>query len=250
MNKTTQTWRRLLVGGVIIATGLSACGRTGHLGRAPQMTDAERGAEFQSMLAPDPMLMSLPSGNEGTASLWTNSRNSLVADRRASTRGDILTVVIEINDRAEIQNSSGRSRKASDDVSIPALAGLPQRAMQSMPEGATFDPLIEADSSSTYKGSGNISRRDKMTLRVAATVVEKLPNGVLRIEGSQEVRVNFEVRVLTVSGFVRPSDVGRENEVAYDRIAGARISYGGRGQISDVQQPRYGQQISDMILPY
>ena len=132
----------------------------------------------------------------------------------------------------------------------PSLAGLPQRIDDMLPEGASMDELAEAKSSSSFKGSGNISRRDKVTLRVAATVVERLPNGVLRIEGTQEVRINYEVRVLTVSGFVRPSDIGRRNEIAYDRIAGARISYGGRGQISDVQQPRYGQQVADILLPY
>ncbi|MTH78910.1 flagellar basal body L-ring protein FlgH [Paracoccus aestuariivivens] len=250
MSRNKRNLPRLLLGGLAVATGLSACGRADHLGRQPSMTNPEQSAEFQAMVAPDAMLTGLPEQNETSASLWTTSQNSLVADRRASTRGDILTVVIEIDDRAEIQNSSGRSRSASDKVSIPALAGLPQRAASVLPEGASMDELVEADSSSTFKGSGNISRRDKMTLRVAATVVEKMPNGVLRIEGSQEVRVNFEVRVLTVSGFVRPSDIGRKNEVAYDRIAGARISYGGRGHINDVQQPRYGQQVADMILPY
>ena len=113
-----------------------------------------------------------------------------------------------------------------------------------------MDELAEAKASSSYKGAGNISRRDKLTLRVAATVVDRLPNGVLRIQGTQEVRVNYEVRELTVSGFVRPSDIGRRNEIAYDRIAGARISYGGHGQISDVQQPRYGQQVADILLPF
>lgn len=110
--------------------------------------------------------------------------------------------------------------------------------------------LASAKGASTFKGAGNISRRDKLTLRVAATVIDTLPNGVLHIQGSQEVRVNYEVRELTVSGFVRPTDISRDNEVAYDRIAGARISYGGHGQISDVQQPRYGQQLADIVLPY
>jgi len=95
-----------------------------------------------------------------------------------------------------------------------------------------------------------VARREKLTLRVAATITEKLPNGVLRIQGSQEVRVNFEVRELVVQGFVRPEDISRQNEITYDKIAGARISYGGRGQITDVQQPRYGQQVADIILPF
>ena len=95
-----------------------------------------------------------------------------------------------------------------------------------------------------------INGKEKLTLRVAATILERLPNGVLRIQGSQEVRVNFEVRELIVTGFVRPEDISRQNEITYDKIAGARISYGGRGQITDVQQPRLGQQVADIILPF
>ena len=109
---------------------------------------------------------------------------------------------------------------------------------------------VSTTSKSGSSGDGSVSRNEKLTLRVAATVVEKLPNGVLRIEGSQEVRVNFEIRELLVSGYVRPADISRKNEITYDKIASARISYGGRGQITDVQQPRYGQQIADIILPF
>lgn len=229
---------------------MSACGRVSHIGQTPDMTEPESSVEFQAMTASGYGVGELPDRPDSAASLWTTNQNSLVADRRASTRGDILTVVIEIDDRAEIQNSSDRSRSAADKLGIPQMVGLPQRLDDMLPEGASMEELAEAKGSSTYKGSGNISRRDKLTLRVAATVVDRLPNGVLRIQGTQEVRVNFELRELTVSGFVRPSDIGRRNEIAYDRIAGARISYGGRGQISDVQQPRYGQQVADIILPY
>lgn len=175
---------------------------------------------------------------------------SLVSDKRATERGDILTVVIEIDDKAEFQNTSGRSRSATDKVGIPNLMGIPQRIDKMLPDGASMEDLADASANSSYKGSGNISRREKLTLRVAATIIDILPNGVLRVQGSQEVRVNNEVRELTVSGFVRPADIGRRNEIAYDRIAGARISYGGRGNITDVQQPRYGQQIADILLPY
>ena len=158
--------------------------------------------------------------------------------------------MIEIDDRAEISNSSGRSRSSRESASIPQMMGIPQRLADKLPEGASFDELADASASSSYRGNGNISRRDKLTLRVAATVIDRLPNGSLHISGTQEVRVNHELRELTVSGFVRPGDIDRNNEIAYDRIAGARISYGGRGQISDVQQPRYGQQIADILLPY
>ncbi|WP_136649854.1 flagellar basal body L-ring protein FlgH [Paracoccus aeridis] len=246
----TRAAARLPVLILCAAAALSGCARVANVGQPPRMSEPRATEEFQAMTEPQIIFPDQPVRPDASASLWTNQPMSLVGDRRASTRGDILTVVIEIDDRAEMSNSSGRQRAAGEKVSIPSLAGLPQRIDEILPEGASMEELAEAKSSSSYKGSGSISRRDKLTLRVAATIVDTLPNGILRIQGTQEVRVNYEMRELTVSGFVRPSDVDRRNEIAYDRIAGARISYGGRGQISDVQQPRYGQQLADIALPY
>ncbi|MCF3973420.1 flagellar basal body L-ring protein FlgH [Paracoccus salsus] len=235
---------------VCILLALGACSRAANIGQPPTLTSPRDSEEFIAMTNP-PLEIPVDSGRpEAAASLWAGTTSSLISDRRAATRGDILTVTIQIDDRAEISNSSGRSRAADDNVSLSQMAGIPQRLGDKLPEGASFDNLAEASSSSSYKGSGNISRRDKLTLRVAATVIDRLPNGTLQIEGTQEVRVNYELRELTVSGFVRPADIDRNNEIQYDRIAGARISYGGRGQITDVQQPRYGQQIADILLPY
>lgn len=229
---------------------LGACGRVGDIGRPPELTSPRQSEEFTAMTNP-PLEIPVTSGRaEAAASLWTGTHSSLLSDRRAAVRGDILTVVIRIDDRAEISNTSGRSRNTRESLGIPDLMGVPQRLSGRMPEGASFDDLVDVNSSSTYRGTGNIARRDRLTLRVAATVVDRLPNGTLQIQGTQEVRVNFELRELTVAGFVRPADIDRNNEIAYDRIAGARISYGGRGQITDVQQPRYGQQLTDIILPY
>jgi flagellar L-ring protein precursor FlgH len=109
---------------------------------------------------------------------------------------------------------------------------------------------VELGSSSSASGKGSVKRSEKLELRVAATVVDVLPNGVLAISGSQELRVNFEMRELLVTGYVRPQDISRKNEITYDKIASARVSYGGRGQITDMQQPRYGQQVLDAILPF
>jgi flagellar L-ring protein precursor FlgH len=185
------------------------------------------------------------------ASLWSGNRDSLLGDRRAVQRGDILTVVIEIDDQAQISNSTDRSRAGSESMQIPEFLGIPQRIDSKILNGTgSLSDAVSTDSSSSYQGDGSVSRKEKLTLRVAATVVERMPNGVLRIQGSQEVRVNFELRELLVSGFVRPEDISRQNEVTYDKIAGARISYGGRGQITDVQQPRYGQQITDIVMPF
>ena len=133
---------------------------------------------------------------------------------------------------------------------MPQLLGLPQRLDEQLPSGATSANAVSTAQSSSSTGAGSVRRNEKLTLRIAATVVEVMRNGVLRIQGTQEVRVNFKLRELIVTGFVRPGDISRQNEITYDKIAAARISYGGRGQITDVQQPRIGQQIADIILPF
>lgn len=233
---------------ILALAALAACGRLDQVGRAPEFTPTEGSNEYYAMTnAAFPAAEEPP---EDQASLWNASRQSLLGDRRAATRGDILTVVIEIDDRAEISNSSERSRNGRERMAIPSLVGIPQRIDDALPEGASLNPAVDFSSSGSSSGEGAVRRREKLTLRVAATVVEVLPNGVLRIEGTQEVRVNFEMRELIVTGYVRPADITRQNEITYDKIAAARISYGGRGQITDVQQPRLGQQVADILLPF
>lgn len=231
-------------------TLLAACGRMEQVGRAPDFTPLEGSYQYSAMYSA-PLPENAPrDGPTDAASLWQAGSSSLFGDRRAAQRGDILTVVIEINDSAEIKNATGRSRAGSEKMGIPSLFGVPESVNPDLAEGATLDDAVNTTSQSSYKGDGSVKRNEKLTLRVAATVVEQLPNGVLRIEGQQEVRVNYEMRVLLVTGYVRPIDISRQNEITYDKIAGAQISYGGRGQISDVQQPRYGQQVADVLLPF
>ncbi len=240
---------RLFVSG-LACTALAACSGLDHVGRAPDFTPIEGSVQHHAMYAapfPERSDQALPTGG---ASLWSAGQKSLLGDRRAARRGDIVTVVIEIDESAEISNTSGRSRTGASNLGMPELFGLPQRIDRSLPDGASMGAAVDASSSSSFRGDGSVRRNERLTLRVASTVVETLPNGVLRIEGTQEVRVNNELRELVVSGFVRPGDISRRNEITYDRLAGARISYGGRGQISDVQQPRWGQQVSDIMLPF
>lgn len=234
---------------LLLLAALPACARLENVGRAPDFTPLEGSGEYYAMSGNSfPERTERPMPADG-ASLWSGNRESLLGDRRAMQRGDILTVVIEIDDQAQITNSTDRSRSASEEMGIPGLFGLPQRLDETLHEGATMADAVSAGSTSSYQGDGSVSRQEKLTLRVAATITERMPNGVLRVQGSQEVRVNNEIRELLVAGFVRPEDISRQNEVTYDKIAGARISYGGRGQITDVQQPRYGQQVADILLP-
>ncbi|MFP4273776.1 MAG: flagellar basal body L-ring protein FlgH [Paracoccaceae bacterium] len=241
--------RRAACAAFLLAPLLAGCSST-PIGRPPEFSPTMNSTEHFAMLSPGlPAVEDAGRENDG-ASLWAAGRRSLLGDRRAERRGDILTVVVEIDDEAQISNSSSRSRSGSESLGLPQLFGLPQRVNPKLPQGATLDNAVEFDSTSQASGDGSVSRNEQLTLRIAATITEVLPNGVLAIQGSQEVRVNLEMRELLVTGYVRPEDISRRNEITYDKIASARISYGGRGQISDMQQPRYGQQILDAILPF
>lgn len=236
----------LLLG--IAATG---CARLDAVGKAPAMAPVsgarEHAATFGNAIAPG---ADLRQGRAQPASLWRRGTDSLLGDRRARERGDILTVVINLDEEAEISNQTGRSRAGSEDWSVPQFLGGAQVLETALPRGAGIDPAVQTAARSSYQGEGAVRRNERLEMRVAATVVGVLPNGHLQIAGTQQVRVNFELRELAISGIVRPEDISRRNEITHDKIAAARVSYGGRGQISDVQQPRYGQQVADILLPF
>ncbi len=228
----------------------AGCARLAEVGRAPEFTPTQDSYENHALYAGDIPSATDPGAVAPAASLWATHDGAMFDDRRAAERGDILTVIIDINDSASFSSNSDRSRNGSESMGIPSLLGIPQRLDRRLPAGASLAEAVATDSASTFSGSGTTAREEELMLRVAATVVEVLPNGTLLIDGRQEVRLNNELRQLQVSGFVRPEDVSRGNEVRYDRMAGARISYGGRGLVSDTQAPRYGQQAADILLPF
>ena len=164
----------------------------------------------------------------------------------AARIGDILTVRVSITDKAEIENTTKRSRKNNENMGVPNFFGLENKVP------STVDPsnLVTTDSTASSEGEGSVDRSEKLTTNVAAVVTQVLPNGNLVVEGKQEVRVNFEIRELIVAGIVRPEDIQSDNTIDSSKIAEARIAYGGRGQITDVQQPRYGQQVFDILFPF
>lgn len=189
-------------------------------------------------------------GAPASNSLWRQGARSFFNDQRASRIGDILTVQIEIADKAELSNSSQRQRTASSSAGVQNFFGLENLPGQQLPGG--FDPqnLIGGSADSTHQGQGTINREEKIELTVAAVITNILPNGNLVIAGRQEVRINAELRELTVSGVIRPEDIDARNTISHDQIAEARISYGGRGQLSAVQRPNWGQRVADAVTPW
>ncbi len=183
-------------------------------------------------------------------SLWRNGARGFFKDQRARNVGDLLTVMVEISDKAAFENETKRSRSNADDLEAPGIFGLEQQLAKILPNGVNLSELVKIASEAKSEGKGSVDREETLTLKMAAIITQKLPNGNLVIEGKQEIRVNFEVREIIVAGIIRPEDISAVNTIPIEKIAEARVAYGGRGQITDVQQPRYGQQVMDVLLPF
>lgn len=185
-----------------------------------------------------------------TASLFRPGSASLFRDGRAYNRGDILTVRVNVSDRATLDNATTRSRTGSENASVASLLGLDKLIDRIVPGKSASAGGITGGSQSANSGQGNTARSETINLTLAGLVTDVLPNGNLAIRARQEMRVNYELRELVVTGIVRPQDIARDNSIRHTQIAEARVSYGGRGHLTDAQQARYGQQIYDLLFPF
>jgi len=233
--------------------GLAGCNtikRISEVGDPPKMAAVQDPSRIPGV---DPVKMPMPQpelSEKQPNSLWRTGSRAFFRDQRASRIGDILTVIISIDEKAQLSNQTKRSRANSDDADITNLLGLESQMTKVLPEGINPSSLVKMGTNSSNDGKGSVDRSEKINLRVAATITQVLPNGNLVMAGRQQVTVNFDLRELLVTGVIRPEDISAENTVKYDQVAEARISYGGRGQLQDYQQPRYGSQLYDIIMPF
>ena len=243
--------KRIILGSILIfGSACSTFDRIKDIGEAPQMAPTENPAALyggREVALPMPATYEQPRQSN---SLWRPGARAFFKDQRARRRGDIVTIVIDINDRARLDNKTERSRANGESADIPAFGGFEQSLTNLLPAGASPSPLVDLSSDSTSRGEGSVDRQEDVELTIAAIVTEVLPNGNLVVAGKQEVRVNYELRELTVTGIIRPEDISNANRINHTQIAEARISYGGRGQLTDVQQARYGQQLYDILFPF
>ena len=231
-----------------VASGCSSIDRLSQIGEKPKLSEIENptaqpGYKPVAMPMPKPETVSY-----NPNSLWRNGSRAFFKDQRAHQIGDLLTVTVNITDQANFANETQRSRTNKEDSGITDFIGSKTLGLQA--QKVLPGRILTADGSSSSDGKGSIQRQETLVTNIAAVVTQVLPNGNLVVEGKQEIRVNFEIRELVVAGVVRPEDIESDNSIDLPKIAEARVAYGGRGQITDFQQPPYGQQVMDVILPF
>ena len=236
-----------------LALALPGCGalsRLSDVGRPPTMTPS---GDPTADPAYRPIHLPMPRGQVETTeanSLWRAGSRAFFKDQRAAAVGDIVTVLVNITDAANLSNQSAATRSGDQSLGVPTLFGAENALPHLLGKNVNPSSLVSTTSKGDSSGIGSIKRNEAVTLRLAGVITQVLPNGNLAVAARQEVRVNSELRELQVSGVIRPQDIASDNTVVHDRMAEARISYGGRGQLTDVQTPRYGQQVLDILLPF
>jgi len=243
-----------LIGTVLASLVMAGCGNTlerlSRVGGEPDLAPIQnptQQANYHPVSLPMPEAM--PDARQPN-SLWRQGSRAFFEDQRAGRVGDILTVVIHINDQATLDNKTSRSHSANEAAALDSLLGYETKIDNIFNKNADPGSLVDGSAKSNTEADGSVAREEDIDLRVAAVITQVLPNGNLAIQGSQQVRVNAEMRELTVVGVIRPEDITSLNEVPYDKIAEARIAYGGRGTISDIQGPKYGQELLDILFPF
>ena len=234
---------------VLLLPGCGALTRLSEIGRPPALSpsgDPTADPAYRPISLPQPRPHSdIPEAN----SLWRAGSRAFFKDTLAANVGDIIPVLVNITDAANVQNATSAARTSAEAEGAPSILGL-QASIPHLFKNTSPDSLVSTSGSGNSTGTGVIKRNETIVLRLAGVITQVLPNGNLALAARQEVRVNSELRELQVSGVIRPQDIASDNTVQHDRLAEARIAYGGRGTLSDVQQPRYGQQLLDIILPF
>ena len=230
-----------------LLSGCAAVDRLKSIGAPPPLASIDNPTARPGY---KPVQMPMPAAQPASYnpnSLWRNGSRAFFKDQRAHQIGDILTITVNFTDKANIANETQRSRTNKEDSGVDNFFGKSK-----LPVTNNLLPtrIFTADSNASSDGKGSVVRQEALQTNVAAVVTQVLPNGNLVVEGRQEIRDNFEIRELIVAGIVRPEDIQSDNTIDSSKIAQARIAYGGRGQITDVQQPRYGQQVLDVVLPF
>jgi len=248
--RSSLTWRCAALALTCALGGCSGFTRLSQIGEAPPLTTIQNpatkpGYQPVSMPMPKPI-----TAERRPNSLWQAGSRAFFKDQRASQVGDILTIDISFDDKAQFNNETQTQRTTAEQSSAGSLMGFESQLQKILPHNSNPASLLNIAGTSNNDGKAAITREEQVTLEVAALVTQVLPNGNLVVQGHQELRVNNEVRDLQITGIVRPQDISAINATTLDKLAEARVSYGGRGQLTNDQQPRFGEQLIDIVAPF
>jgi flagellar L-ring protein precursor FlgH len=252
---------------LLAASALSACTNTldklDNINQPPPMSavvNPQEKPDYQPMSWPMPETP--PPARQYANSLWQPGARAFYRDQRAARVGDILRINVSINDKAEVDNETEARRNNTETLGAPKVFGfentlagnipIPLLGKGKIPLKNPSDPasLLDITGNTNLRGTGSVKREEKINTQIAALITQVLPNGNYVIDGRQEIVVNHELRELTVKGVIRPQDIKSDNTIDSTQIAEARITYGGRGQLSDVQRARWGSQVVDALAPF
>jgi len=187
-------------------------------------------------------------------SLWSEARGiSLYPDKRARKIGDIVIIRIVEDPEAKLKANTSTSRSSGVDASQLEFLGYMKALAESnkrLAQNPGTDNLITAALGMNFDGQGSSDRNGHIKAYISATVEMLLPNGNLFIKGKREIRVNHETQYLTLSGIIRPEDIGPDNEISSVYVADARIGYAGTGPVADKQKPGWLGRIVDHVWPF
>jgi flagellar L-ring protein FlgH len=252
MTMTSLPFRQLtaVTLAAVALSGCNAFSRVSQIGETPPLTTiqdpkTQPGYQPVSLPMPTPIV-----GERQPNSLWKAGSRAFFKDQRAANIGDILTVLVNFDDKAQFNNETQVQRTTNEQDTMPNVLGFEGQIGKILPKGFNPAKAVDITGATNNDGKATINRQEQVTLEVAALVTQVLPNGNLVVQGHQEIRVNYEVRDLQVTGVLRPQDISSINTVALDKLAEARVSYGGRGQLTNTQQPRYGEQLLDIVAPF
>jgi flagellar L-ring protein precursor FlgH len=185
-------------------------------------------------------------------SLWPDEAQGafLFNDYRANQAMDIITIVIN-------ENNKGTKKADTDTKSeFDLIAGISEffgiETTKWTANNTSLNPaeLINASTNTNFKGEGETGREGQLSGRISAVILEKLPNGLLRVEGTKIISINEEEEVLVISGLVRQRDIKATNEIDSSRVANVRIDFYGRGVIGEQQKPGWGARIFELVWPF
>lgn len=236
---------------VVTLSGCNLAERLSQVGEPPEMSQIQNPA-LVSDYRPVTMPMPAPEApSQNSNSLWQTGSRAFFKDQRASRVGDILTVTAKIQHQSKLDTKVEAEREVKQTVgSLAHLFGYESKLHKIFPRAVDKNALINYNFKPEMKTKGTTQYDSVLDFKMAASIIEVLPNGNLVIQGRQEVRDRGELAVINLKGIVRREDISSSNTIDYTKIAEARISRTTEGNVSDLNSTPWGVETINKLSPF